>query len=176
MTITGCEEHIYLDVNPEPWAVGPLSLGKRNGKMFPKMERNASVYAFKEAVREELERTEFGPMPPEFRYQLEFYFWRRLDSYIGETGRKANAHVADATNMQKALEDALQGLLIDNDRDVQIIGSWIVEQGPDVQPGIGIYAKSVTEALEIPDGILTSRSWSLAKKSEAPSNNTWPPS
>lgn len=175
MTLTGYEAHIYLDVNPEPWAVGPLALGKRNGKMFPRMERNASVHAFKEAVREELERIEIEPMPPEFRYRLEFYFWRRLESYIGESGRKANAHVADATNMQKALEDALQGVLIDNDRDVQIVGSWIVEQGPDVEPGIGIYAKSVTESLEIPDPITTSRSWSLAKKSQGPSNNTWPP-
>lgn len=174
--MTGFEEHIYLDVNPEPWAVGPLALGRRNGKMFPKMERNASVHAFKEAVREELDLSQFSKMPPEFRYELKFFFWRRLDSYIGESGRKANAHVADATNMQKALEDALQGVLIDNDRDVQIISSTIVEQGPGVKPGIGIYAKSVTESPEIPDGILAARSQLLARANTSVSDNTWPPS
>lgn len=167
---------LYLDVNPEPWAVGPLSLGRRNGKMFPKMERNASVHAFKEAVKEEVERLTCDPLHPDLKYHLEFYFWRRLESYIGESGRKATAHQADATNMQKATEDALQGVLIANDRDVVSIRSVIVEQGPDVTPGIGIYAKSVTEALEIPDSIATSRSWSLAKKvTPTADRNVWPP-
>lgn len=164
---------LYLDVNPEPWAVGPLALGRRNGKMFPRMERNASVHAFKEAVKEELERVGMEPLP-EGQYHLQFFFWRRLESYIAESGRKANAHVADATNMQKALEDALQGNLIGNDRDVSVIRSVIVEQGFEVQPGIGIFAETVDE-LTVPDQILSSRSWSLARKTEAPSDNSWPP-
>ena len=163
---------VYLDVNPEPWAVGTLSIGKRGGKMFPRMARNESVHAFKEAVREELTGT--VTMLPAGRYHLDFYFWRRLDTYVAESGRKANAHVADATNMQKALEDALQGILIDNDRDGAVIRSTIVEQGPAVIPGIGIFAKSAGP-LSIPDQVLTSRSWSLAKKSHPTSDNSWPP-
>jgi Holliday junction resolvase RusA-like endonuclease len=163
---------VYLDVNPEPWAVGPLALGRRNGKMFPKMERNASLHAFKEAVREELEG--HIQMLPEGTYQLEFYFWRRLDSYIGESGRKANAHVADATNMQKALEDALQGLVFGNDRDVKRIYSEIVEQGPDVVPGIAVSAMTY-EPRELPPYVRHAReAWLLMDRTQG-SDNTWPP-
>jgi hypothetical protein len=165
---------MYLDVNPEPWAVGPLSIGKRNGKMFPKMERNASVHAFKEAVRDEV-AGQVQMLPPG-EYDLEFYLWRRLDSYIGETGRKINAHVADATNMQKALEDALQGLVIDNDRGVRRIKTEIVEQGPDVIPGIGFLAKSY-EVATIPDAVVSARSWAVARAGTSrTSDNSWPPS
>ena len=156
--------HLYLDVNPKPWAVGPLALGRRGGKMFPKMERNASVFAFKEAVREEVEGLRVDMLPEGSRYILEFYFWRRLESYIGESGRKATAHVADATNLQKSTEDALQGLLFANDRDVQVVKSTIVEQGPDVIPGIGIYYDMLDEEPHVDNGILVTRSWVLARR------------
>lgn len=168
--------YVYLDVNPEPWAVGPLSLGRRGGKMFPKMERNASVFSFKEAVRGELKDRIQG-MPPGV-YDLDFYLWRRLESYIGESGRKATAHVADATNMQKALEDALQGILFDNDRDVRRIRSEIVEQGPDVVPGIAIYATEYV-AREFPIAqIRLDREGALLRAANPlqGGNNTWPPS
>jgi len=131
---------IYLDINPEPWAVGPLSLGRKNGKMYPRMGRNNAVHTFKEEVRAELEDRKLSL--PEGLYDLQFFFWRRLDSYVSESGRKASAHVADATNMQKALEDALQGVLIGNDRDVRHVESEIVEQGPDVKPCIVIRAET----------------------------------
>lgn len=164
---------VYLDVNPQPWAVGPLAIGKRNGKMFPKMNRNEAVHDFKEAVRGELEG--MVRMLPAGEYDLSFYFWRRLDSYVAESGRKAAAHVADATNMQKALEDALQGIVIDNDRDVRRVFSEIVEQGPDVVPGIAVYATSFEER-ELPSQVQHSRSLAIKRASSIESaDNSWPP-
>ena len=122
-----------LDINPDPWAIGPLSMGKRNGKFFPKVGQNAQLASFKAAVAEVLDGV--TPMPTG-EYDLEFYFWRRLDG----TGRNTK-HVSDATNLQKATEDALQGVLIDNDRNVRRIRSEVVDQGPDVRPLIVIRAR-----------------------------------
>lgn len=127
----------YLPVNPEPWAVGSLGLGKKGGKFHPTISPNAQLVAFKQAIAEELEECE--KLPPG-EYELEFYFWRALDDYETASGRRHRKHQADATNMQKATEDALQGVLIDNDRNVRRVTSEIVEQGPDVKPGIAVKA------------------------------------
>lgn len=165
---------VYLDVNPQPWAVGPLAMGRRNGKMFPKMNRNEAVHDFKEAVREQL-HGHVQKLPPG-EYDLKFYLWRRLDSYVAESGRKAAAHVADATNMQKALEDALQGIVFDNDRDVRRIFTEIVEQGPDVVPGIAVYATSFLKT-ELPHAVQHVRKGALTRSTVTErSDNSWPPS
>lgn len=159
----------YIPINPDPWAIGPLSVGKRNGKYFPIVGRNAQLDAFKHAVAEELESQGVTPVDYE-EYALRFFFWRRLDSHA--SGRK---HYADATNLQKATEDALQGVLIGNDRDVRAIYSEIVAQGPDIKPGIVIHVEhySFHTSPEIPDEI-----WDRVHAAEQPSlfDNTWPPS
>lgn len=161
---------IYLDINPEPWAVGTLSVGRRNGKPFPRMARNESLHTFKEEVREALGGR--VDMMPEGVYDLHFYFSRRLDTYRGESGRLANAHVADATNMQKALEDALQGILMDNDRDVRRITSEIIAQGPDVKPFIVIEYKMYvpTTYTDFPQVVIQKMD---AAPIEKKSDNTW---
>jgi hypothetical protein len=125
-----------VDINPDPWAIGPLSMGKKNGKFFPIVGQNAQLANFKAAVAESLEG--ITPMGTG-EYDLHFWFWRRLDG----TGRNKK-HVSDATNLQKATEDALQGVLFDNDRNVRRISSEVVEQGPDVRPMIVIRARLYT--------------------------------
>jgi hypothetical protein len=42
-----------VHVNPEPWAVGPLDLGRRGGKVYATMGQNQQLAAYQEAVREE---------------------------------------------------------------------------------------------------------------------------
>lgn len=119
----------YVPVNPEPWETGGLSIHRKGGKTYPMMVPSGQLVAYKEAVREELE----GEAPLPWReFQLTFYFWRKLESSLTvEKGRKVTRHQVDATNMQKALEDALQGVLFGNDRDVRRIESVIVEQSTD---------------------------------------------
>lgn len=166
-----------LNVNPEPWAVGPLALGRRNGKMIPMMQRNESVHSFKEAVKGELE----GVKPlAKGEYHLEFFLWRRLESYVSESGRIASANIADATNMQKALEDALQGVLFDNDRHVREITTMVVDQGTLVTPCIIIHATPwiMTEDMLreiIPPNVLHTKN-NLVAAPDVASDNTWPPS
>lgn len=124
-----------LDVNPEPWAIGDLSVGRRGGKAFPMVGRNQQLHMYKEAVREEL-----GDPGLWFdgKVELRFYFWRRRDEYKTPQARTHRKHEADATNMQKATEDALQGVLFKNDKDVNDVRSVVVEQGADVYPRVVI--------------------------------------
>ena len=154
----------FLAINPDPWAIGPLGVGKRNGKYYPYVGRNAQLAAYKEAVAEEMREV---VKLPEGKYELTLYFWRRLDEHAG--GKK---HEADATNLQKATEDALQDVLIGNDRDVARIQSTIVEQGTEVKPCVVIKAQmwQGLDPHEIPDHI-----WEQIDRAELPSlfDNTW---
>lgn len=128
-----------VKINPEPWAIGSLSVGRRNGKVFPSIGPNAQLVAFQEAIREE-----FDGLTPEDHYQnkrmkITFYFWRNLSAYKTPSGRTHRKHVADATNMQKALEDALQGILFHNDRTNRDIRSVVVKQGHGIKGKILIH-------------------------------------
>lgn len=124
-----------LDVNPEPWAVGPVGTGRRNGKVYAYVGRNDQLHHFKEAVKEALGKPDVWF---DGKVELQFYFWRRRDEYSTPQARTHRKHEADGTNMSKATEDALQGVLFKNDKDVNHAEWTIVEQGPDVTGRIAI--------------------------------------
>ena len=124
-----------LDVNPEPWAVGPVGYARRSGKMSAYVGRNAQLEAFKEAVREGLGD---GHKKIDGRVALQFFFWRNRADYKTPQSRTHRKHEADLTNLQKATEDALQGVLFDNDKDTNEVHAVLVEQGPDVKGRIVI--------------------------------------
>jgi Holliday junction resolvase RusA-like endonuclease len=130
-------------INPEPWTAPEASVGRRSGSNYVQMHKTESLRAYQEAIpevlREQNPRLEsFG----EEEIELAFFFWRRLDDYEVGDGKKSRRSWADATNMQKALEDALQGILFDNDRTVRSITSEVMAQGPDVEPRILIHAST----------------------------------
>lgn len=121
-----------LDVNPEPWAIGPLSVGRaKGGKMFPSVGRNTQLWHYQQAIKEALGNPEIWFENQ--KIELKFYFWRRRDEYQTPQARTHRKHEADTTNLQKATEDALQGVLFKNDKDVSHVESWMVQQGPDVE-------------------------------------------
>lgn len=169
-------------VNPEPWAVGPVSVGKRGGKMIPVVGRNQQMDAYKSAIREELEEdypsSESFILPPS--YSLDFFFWRRLDASSDGSRRQ---HQADTTNMVKATEDALQGILIGNDRDVLRVQGITVAQGPEVIPGVVVRIEwdiDSTDALrllpkEIELELLGYRHLTLVRERPKELDNEWPP-
>ena len=112
------KQTFLLPINPEPWRVPPMSaVRSKNGRLIVKADRDAGLAAYQEAVREELVDKQAQLMDPP--YLLKFWFWRKLEK---------NAKEVDATNMQKALEDALQGIVINNDRFVREISSHAVRQ------------------------------------------------
>jgi hypothetical protein len=156
-----------LALNPDPWAIGPLGVGKRGGKYFPYVGRNNQLHSYQQAVKEELEDE---PPLRAGTYDLKFWFWRRLDSHAA--GRK---NIADATNLQKATEDALQGVLFDNDRDVRHVSSVIVEQSEEAKPLIVIRAMPWPgfENGELPDFVWGDIINAQRTASQPPSNNVW---
>lgn len=158
-----------IPVNPDPWAIGALGVGKRNGKFFPTVAPNPQLVAYKDAVREELEKQNVA-MLPAGEYQIKLFFWRQLDSHA--SGRK---NIADATNLQKATEDAVQKVLIDNDRGVVDIRSRVVEQSPETVGRVVMYVAPADpfDPNEIPNSV-----WEIVDSASSPTlfDNTWPPS
>lgn len=136
-----------LNLNPEPWAMGTITtIRGKGGRVFGKPVPNPQLVAFQNAVKEELEGTAMLPFD---RVHLEFFFWRRLDRYRGPSNRWVNKASADATNLQKGLEDALQGVLFANDRNNRRVSSEIVSQSHETKPMIVITAREWEE--QFPD-------------------------
>jgi hypothetical protein len=138
------EEWFVLGVNPVPWVVPPISVGRsKNGGLFPTVGRDQELATYQEALRSELTRRydypANGSRAWDGHYKLEFWFQRGLDAWRTSSGKTVQAHAADATNLQKATEDALQGVVIKNDRDVSDVHSVILQQGPDVKPLVVIH-------------------------------------
>lgn len=106
-------------INPENWK--PTTGGKFRRK-------DPKLVAYQNAIKEhfwDLVEPVFEKGTP---LQVTFWFWRSTK------GSKP----ADATNLQKALEDALNGLVWHDDRHNACISTEIVEQGPKVEPLIGV--------------------------------------
>ena len=153
-----------LHLNPEPWAIGTIS--------YHRMTPNAGLQAYQEAVREELADEE---QLPTGEYALKFYFWRQQATYLDMGDKRRQRNQADATNMQKGLEDALQGVLFENDRNVRSVHSVIVAQGPLIKPCIVIAAKLIDNEIQnavdsLPDVVFDE----IIKPIVAPpSDNVW---
>lgn len=121
-----------IEINPVQWAIGPVTTMKRGGKTIPVIGRNVQLHNFKEAVRREMDRL-YGPQEiMEGPIELRFWFWRNRPAYQNYQQRTHRTHEADVTNMQKALEDALQGVLYKNDKQTCKITSETVEQDHDI--------------------------------------------
>jgi hypothetical protein len=129
-----------VDVNPEPWAVGPLGVGRRNGKPYPYVGPNMQLKAYQEAVKEEILTQD--PAMVEGGLSLIFVFWRQVERDLAK-------NYADVTNLQKATEDAVQGILYENDRATRYVQSFMAEQGPGVEGRVLIAVDSYYEEMPI---------------------------
>lgn len=164
--------YFTLALNPEPWAIGPLDVRRRGNRVYPAIGQNAQLASFQEAVREEIgsgHTVMTGPM------KLTFYFWRQRANYNSSNERSVRKHQADDTNMVKALEDALQGVLYANDRDTNDVRGVVVEQGPDV---IGKIVIQIEPNSALPDIDLPPDVWAQLERIEQgqalpESDNTW---
>lgn len=138
------EKWYALNLNPEPWRIGPMGWKVVNGRRIQLPAPDPDLQTYQKAVREQLEQLlPVGTVPYDGLVEFEFFFWRQLDSYETDT-KKSQRHIADATNLQKALEDALQGVLITNDRNVRRVCSHLVEQAADTVPAVAIRFASFT--------------------------------
>jgi Holliday junction resolvase RusA-like endonuclease len=133
-------------INPEPWAIGtPYRRGSKGLGISP----NGKLKAYQQAIREEFPLQNGHAAVQSGDLSIQFYFWRS----------SAHGNVADATNLQKATEDALQGLLYDNDRSNLQVGSVIMQQTPATDPHILItVCEFVRPVIEVPE-IVTIPRW-----------------
>lgn len=135
------EQWFVLDVNPDPWEVGPMNVVRKGGVFRPFVGRSQKLDDYKKAVREAIMK---GDQPYSFmtgKLSLTCWFWRNRAEYENPQARRYRSHDADATNLLKSTEDALQGLLYDNDKDNVHVQGYIVAQGPNVQPAVIICLK-----------------------------------
>jgi Holliday junction resolvase RusA-like endonuclease len=156
---------LILEVNPEPWAIGDVGIHRKGGKIGAHVGQNVQLHAYQEAVREAVrEEAQFqlqgrvSDFPLSNEIRLEFFLWRQQADYETTSGRRARKHRVDATNMQKGLEDALQGILYENDTQVVDVHTVIMEQGFDVRPLIVVGIEETSEdddrqLLSLPDDI-----------------------
>lgn len=164
--------YVLHGINPEPWKVGPISIGRRGERLFPIVGADSQLVAFQSAVREAI--TNAAEMI-DGELELKFFFWRRRAQYSGAK-KEVTKNEVDATNMQKATEDALQGLVMENDKLVRRVSSEIVEQDVDVTPLVVIYAEPwvAFDPSQIPTEI-----WERIDRAptliEEDDSNAWPP-
>ena len=109
---------VIRGINPEPWATGTVNCyGKGRGTISP----HPKVVNYQNAIREELD----GIEQPSGNWPLEVRFFYARSTERGQP--------ADVTNLNKATEDALQGILFGNDRHNRRVTGEILVQGPDVK-------------------------------------------
>lgn len=110
------------DINPEPWTT-PV-VGKSYAVKRPKLR------VYQNAIVSEWTKR-YGHLAPVAKgtpLRVRFVFSRS----------SAGGKHADATNLQKAVEDALQGLLYYNDTHTREVSSLILYQGTDVDHDYGV--------------------------------------
>lgn len=121
----------FIPINPEPWAVGQAYASRSKGKLTARISRNVQLDQFQQAVKEELLIRE--PKLIEGYVRVVLYLWRQNAQYQRiQTNHYRQRSRPDTTNMQKAIEDACQGILYTNDRYVNDIHSVLVQAQPDI--------------------------------------------
>lgn len=153
-----------------------MSPGRRNGKLYVQVGRDEQLASYQESVREVMtnwfvdhpEWDEFFPMTCEV--VITFYFWRTLSEYTTSSDQKHSRHYADATNMAKATEDALQGILYENDRQVRDMRGVIMEQATDTK---GCIVIEIEPFIEPPDLRKYASAIREAQSATPQSDNNW---
>lgn len=125
-------------VNPEPWE-SPESFVRRvkgSDKLSVGHHSSRRMRLFQDSVKEE-----FPIQNPGFinlgtaALDVRFYLWRSVAVFENASGRVVEGNDVDATNCQKALEDALQGILYKNDTNNVQVSTWL-HQAVDIEPFI----------------------------------------
>lgn len=146
--------YVIPGINPTPWTSPTVSVGRKNGKPYPQVYSSAELKNYKTAIADEVRERYPDAEVIEDEIALRLFFWRRvelLDRGGGKARRRGN--VADATNMQKATEDALQGVLFKNDRQVVHAESWVMAQHDAVEPLVVVEVVWHPERPELPEHV-----------------------
>lgn len=130
-------------INPMPWKSPSLGMGRGKGKPYPTSYPNTEMLVYQNAIKDYMVEY-YHPAPHEGPLELRIWYWRSLN-YGGQ-----RRQVCDVTNMNKALEDALQGVLFANDTQNKIVSGTSVIQAKDVVPQILIGIGPFDDNADIP--------------------------
>ena len=115
---------------PNPWRASEGSISKRGGKLKVVHSKHPKLATYQQALIEELDRTFPKGDPLTIPLRVRFYFFRRLEY---------RSQRADATNLLKATEDALQGRLYVNDVENVHVESKVLRQEKDIESYIYVW-------------------------------------
>jgi Holliday junction resolvase RusA-like endonuclease len=137
------KHYVVHDINPCPWMAPKLGVARSRGGVYPVAYPTDEMKVYKAAVQDYF--AEQYPTVPVFvdaPLYITIWYWRSLN--FG--GQRRNR--CDVTNLNKCLEDALQGVLYANDRHNRIVAGVMVEQAPHIAPKMII---RVQDGSEIPE-------------------------
>lgn len=121
-----------VNVNPEPWAMGPANVRRKGKGHYVQFGANGVLETYQNAIKDHLKQS--GAVVHEPGYSLRIWIARQIVQYKSTAGRNVTRNEADGTNILKGTEDALQGILISNDRRC-LQGHWLMMgQDKDVIP------------------------------------------
>lgn len=141
-------------INPEPWAASTFGITRGGGKHQFRAHKNQVLATYQKAVKDTVREKYPDHTLLRVPLDVEFFFWRQINKWQGESGAAQNQY-ADATNLQKALEDALEKVVYTNDRLVKRVRSWVVEQDEHTTPMI--IARVVLLRAELPSWVVKAR-------------------
>ena len=129
--------YLVEGVNPEPWTAPEGTVGRKGGKSFVQFHKPQQARQYQESLKSEFQIQNPQAVKVAGDIEIVFYFWRQLPTFEIHEGKKTRQSAyADATNLQKSTEDALQGILYNNDRDIISVRSVIVEQEKETEAAI----------------------------------------
>lgn len=129
-------------INPEPWTSPKLGTKRAGSKVLPMAYKDEGLRSYQEAIAETVldlltANDIYTPLYVEETLRVQFHFWRQTESYQGMNRRNTRSR-PDVTNMVKAIEDALQGIVYKNDQNNICVAGNLMAIGPNVDPAIVI--------------------------------------
>lgn len=144
--------YLVEGLNPEPWTASQASVGRKGGGSYVQFYKPEQLRTYQDSFKHLFMETNPHAVQKPGDITLWLYFWRQLTLNEMFEGRNRRTHIADSTNLQKSTEDALQGILFANDRQIRQVRSTIVEQTQDTVPliliGVDDYDAESEEAKE----------------------------
>lgn len=131
MTASFYNAYHVTGLNPVPWKATRYGAAAKVGKVGLAGDENLMVY--KRALKEEivLQNAHLVQVPKGVPVRVVIFIHRRLEVWDG-----GHNMWADATNLQKSTEDALNKILWTDDKNNRSVRTEVVEQDADVEPHI----------------------------------------
>lgn len=125
------KDEYVIRLNPEPWAIGE-AFARRGGARGAGISPNRKLVSFQRAVQDVFAVDYPDTRPTREPVRIRFFFSRAIEKLNYGGKKNASASYADTTNLQKGLEDALQGILFENDNQVVSVESWMMNQNQNI--------------------------------------------